>query len=173
MYMYAPTRYKYHLCTDWYNTLTFSHSYPVWYTLQTPNKVGALAYAALIAARHTIPRKRSYPFNKDVPRKKRKTERYVNVRIYVRQKDLEHMNEIECALMPDGGLDLVGLCQKLNLEGCQASWLNVIPICGLGHAYYPCRFWTLTTHDHGLASAPSWIVVRLDCWEQSRDTYEW
>ncbi|KAI0245495.1 hypothetical protein BJV78DRAFT_1158578 [Lactifluus subvellereus] len=68
-----------------------------------------------------IPSKQSYPFNKDVPRKKRKTERYVN--------DLEHTNEIEYALTLDGGLDLVDLSQKLNLKGCQASQLSAILIC--------------------------------------------
>ena len=57
----------------------------------------------------------------DVPRKKRKTEHYVVVRIYDQRKDLEHTDEIECALMPDGELDLAGLSERLNVKGCQAS----------------------------------------------------
>jgi len=76
-----------------------------------------------------IPSKRSYPFGKDVPRKKRKKKSYVTVRVYKQRKDLEHTVEIECALMPDGGLDLVALSQELNVKGCQASRCNVIRIC--------------------------------------------
>lgn len=75
-----------------------------------------------------IPSKRPYPFNNGVLRKKRKIERYVKVRIYKQRKDLGHTDEIECALTPEGGLDLVGLSEKLNIEGCQASCLNSIPI---------------------------------------------
>ena len=41
------------------------------------------------------------------------------------------MNEIECALTPDGGLDLVGLSQKLNVKECQASRCNAILIVAL------------------------------------------
>lgn len=76
----------------------------------------------------TIPSKRSHPFNKDVPRKRRKKERYVIVRTYKHRKDLEHTKEIECALTPDGGLDLIGLSQELNTKGCQASRHKTIPI---------------------------------------------
>jgi len=76
-----------------------------------------------------IPSKRAYPFGKDVPRKKRKKASYVTVRVYKQQKDLEHKVEIECALMPDGGLDLVALSQELNIQRCQASQCNVIHIC--------------------------------------------
>ena len=78
-----------------------------------------------------IPSKRSYPFNKDVPRKRRKKESYVVVRTYEHRKDLEHTNEIECALTPDGGLDLVGLSQKLNVKECQASRCNAVLIVAL------------------------------------------
>jgi hypothetical protein len=83
----------------------------------------------------TIPSKRSYPFSKDASRKRRKKESYVIVRTYQHRKDLEHTDEIECALTPDGGLDLVGLSQRLNVKGCQASRCNAVPICCLGHAY--------------------------------------
>ena len=76
----------------------------------------------------TIPSKRLYPFGKDVPRKKRKKRSYVTVRVYKQRKDLDHMVEIECALMPDGGLDLVALSQELNVKKCQASRCNVIHI---------------------------------------------
>lgn len=76
-----------------------------------------------------IPSKRSYPFGKDVPRKKMKKESYVIVRVYKQRKDLEHIDEIECALTPDGGLDLIALSQKLKLKGCQASRCNIIKIC--------------------------------------------
>jgi hypothetical protein len=82
-----------------------------------------------------IPSKRSYPFGKDVPRKKRKKESYVTVRVYKQRKDLEHTDEIECALMPDGGLDLVALSQELNVEGCQAGRCNVIQICDADYSH--------------------------------------
>lgn len=68
-----------------------------------------------------IPSKRRNPFGGDGPRKKVKTERYVNVRIYAQRKDLEHTDEIQCALTPDGGLDLACLSQKLKSKGCQVS----------------------------------------------------
>jgi len=68
-----------------------------------------------------IPRKRSDPFSKDVPRKRIKTERSIKVRIYEKPTDLRHTDEVEYALTPDGGLDLVALSQRLKLEGCKAS----------------------------------------------------
>lgn len=68
-----------------------------------------------------IPNKRRNPFGKGGPRKKKKTERYVDVRIYAQRKDLGHTHEIQCALTPDGSLDLASLSQKLNFKGCQAS----------------------------------------------------
>ena len=52
------------------------------------------------------------------------------VRAYKQRKDLEHMDEVECALMPDGDLDLVSVSQKLNVRECQASQFNAIPFCG-------------------------------------------
>jgi hypothetical protein len=55
----------------------------------------------------------------------------VIVRTYKHRKDLEHTNEVECALTPDGGLDLVGLSRELNVKGCQASRRNNIPIAAL------------------------------------------
>lgn len=68
-----------------------------------------------------VPSKRSHPFRKDGPRKKRKTDSFVIVRIYDQRKDLEHTDEIEYALTPDGGLDLAGLSEMLNVKGCQVS----------------------------------------------------
>ena len=68
-----------------------------------------------------IPSKRSYPCEKDLPtsRKKRKTDGSVTVpvRVYEQRKDLEHTDEVECALTPDGGLDLAGLSERLNGKG--------------------------------------------------------
>lgn len=110
-----------------------------------------------------IPSKQSYPFGKDAPRKKRKVESYILVRIYEQRKDLEHMNEIEYPLTPDGGLDLVGLSQKLNVRQCQASRFNIIPICGVGYADCLLRCWTPALHDRGLASALFWKAVPLGC----------
>jgi len=80
--------------------------------------------------RIAIPSKQSCPFGKDVPRKKRKKESYVIVRAYKQRKDLEHTDEVECALMPDSDLDLVSISQKLNVRECQASQFNAIPFCG-------------------------------------------
>lgn len=77
--------------------------------------------------------KRPYPFSGDGARKKKKTGEYINVRIYAERKDLEHTHEIQCALMPDGGLDLVSLSQKMNLTAYQASRLDVIPIGSAHH----------------------------------------
>jgi hypothetical protein len=68
-----------------------------------------------------IPSKRRNPFGEGGPRKRNKSEIYVDVRIYAQQKALQHTHEIQCALTPDGGLDLGRLSQELNLEGCQAS----------------------------------------------------
>lgn len=76
------------------------------------------------SSKTTIPRKRGDPFSKDVPRKRIKTERSIKVRIYEKPTDLRHTDEIEYALTPDGGLDLVALSQRLKLEGCQASQLT-------------------------------------------------
>jgi hypothetical protein len=87
----------------------------------------------------TIPSKRPCPFGEDVPSdvpRKKKRERFIIVRVYQRRKDLEHTHEIECALRPDGGLDLVGLSQKLNVNECRVGRFNVIPVCGLGFAHY-------------------------------------
>ena len=80
--------------------------------------------------RIAIPSKRSCPFGKDVPRKRRKKESYVIVRAYKQRKDLEHTDEVECALTPDGDLDLVSVSRKLNARECQASRFNAIPFCG-------------------------------------------
>ena len=74
-----------------------------------------------------IPNKRRYPSERDEARKKKKTGRYIDVRIYAEGKDLEHTHEIQCALTPDGGLDLVGLSQKMNLTACQASRPDIVP----------------------------------------------
>ena len=88
--------------------------------------VGCTSASACQPAKVAIPSKRPCPFSKDVPRKKRKEENYVVVRIYEQRKDLEHTNEIECALTPEGALDLKGLSHKLNVKESQASQLNVI-----------------------------------------------
>lgn len=66
-----------------------------------------------------IPSKRRYPFSEGGPRKRLRTERYANVRIYAQRKDLEHTHEIQWALTPDGGLDLAEISHKLKLKGCQ------------------------------------------------------
>lgn len=88
----------------------------------------------------TIPSKRSYPFAQDapsdVPRKKKKDERFIIVRVYQQRKDLQHTNEIKCALTPDGGLDLVALSHKLNVNECWVGRFDVIPIHGLGFAHH-------------------------------------
>jgi hypothetical protein len=68
-----------------------------------------------------IPSKRRNPFGGGGLRKKNRTERHVNVRVYAQQKDLIHTHEIQCTLTPDGGLDLVSLSQELGSKGCQAS----------------------------------------------------
>jgi len=81
-----------------------------------------------------IPSKRRNPFGGGGLRKKNKTEQYVDVRIYAQRRDLEHTHEIQCALTPDGGLNLVSLSREMNLEWCQAS---KFPICSLDHADYP------------------------------------
>ncbi|KAH9174098.1 hypothetical protein EDB89DRAFT_1904811 [Lactarius sanguifluus] len=75
-----------------------------------------------------IPSKRPYPFSRDKARKKKKTGGFINVRIYAERKDVDHTHEIQCALMPDGGLNLVSLSQKMNLTACQASRVDVILI---------------------------------------------
>ncbi|KAH8979322.1 hypothetical protein EDB83DRAFT_2327161 [Lactarius deliciosus] len=77
-----------------------------------------------------IPSKRPYPFSGDGARKKKKTGRFINVRIYAERKDVDHIHEIQCALTPDGGLNLVGLSRKMNLTAYQASRINVSPIFG-------------------------------------------
>ena len=64
-----------------------------------------------------------------------KKKRYVVVRVYKQRKDLEHTDEIEHPLMPDGGLDLVALSQELNVKGCQASRCNVVRICNSDYAH--------------------------------------
>ncbi|KAH9046705.1 hypothetical protein EDB84DRAFT_1435351 [Lactarius hengduanensis] len=77
-----------------------------------------------------IPSKRPYPFSGDGgARKKKKTGGFISVRIYAERKDVNHTHEIQCALTPDGGLNLVGLSRKMNLA-CQASRIDVIPIFG-------------------------------------------
>lgn len=58
------------------------------------------------------------------------------MRVYAERKDLKHAHEIQCELTPDGGLDLVILSQKMNLSACQASQLDVVPICVLGMLIY-------------------------------------
>ncbi len=85
-----------------------------------------------------ISSKQPYPFSRDeAKKKKRKTGGYINVRIYAEQKDVDHTHEIQCALTPDGGLNLVSLSQKMNLTACQASLVDVIPILGLSTHYLP------------------------------------
>ncbi|KAH9016008.1 hypothetical protein EDB85DRAFT_1898423 [Lactarius pseudohatsudake] len=80
-----------------------------------------------------IPSKRPYPFGGDKARKrkKKKTGGFINVRIYAERKDVDHTHEIQCALTPDGGLNLVSLSRTLNLTACQASRVDVVPIFGL------------------------------------------
>jgi|ERR1700742_79318 len=68
----------------------------------------------------TIPSKRTCPFGKNMPKKKRRKEGLI-VRIYEEGKDLQHTDEIECILTPEGGLDLAVLAQKLNVNKCQVS----------------------------------------------------
>jgi len=80
------------------------------------------------------------PFGKDVPsdvpRKKKRKEHFIIVRVYQQWKDLNHTDKIKCALTPDGELDLVGLSQKLNVNECRVGRFNIIPVCGLGFAHY-------------------------------------
>lgn len=83
-----------------------------------------------------IPSKRPYPFCRDEPRKKKKTGGYVNIRIYAERKDVEHTHEVQWALTPDGGLDLVSFSRKMKLPKCQASRLDAIRTHGLGGAHY-------------------------------------
>jgi hypothetical protein len=83
-----------------------------------------------------IPSKRRNPFGGGGLRKKNKTERYVDVRVYAQRRDLVHIHEIQCALTPDGGLNLVSLSRELNLDRCQAS---KFPICSPDHADYPFK----------------------------------
>jgi hypothetical protein len=59
----------------------------------------------------------------------------VIVRAYKQRKDLEHTDEVECALTPDGDLDLVSVSRKLSVRECQASLFNAIPFCG-PYAHY-------------------------------------
>jgi hypothetical protein len=92
--------------------------------------VGHTSAIACQSHRIAIPSKRSCPFGKDVPRKRRKKESYVIVRAYKQRKDLEHTDEVECALTPDGDLDLVSVSRKLSVRECQASRFNAIPFCG-------------------------------------------
>jgi hypothetical protein len=66
-----------------------------------------------------IPSKRRNPFGEGGPKKRMKTERYANVRIYAQRKDLEHTHEVQCTLTPDGGLDIGDLSHKLKLKECQ------------------------------------------------------
>jgi hypothetical protein len=73
------------------------------------------------SSKAVIPSKRCNPFGGGGPRKRNKTERYVDVRIYAQRRDLEHTHEIQCALTADGGLDLATLSRELNLERCQVS----------------------------------------------------
>jgi hypothetical protein len=86
-----------------------------------PTTVEDLSDLASQSSEIAIPSKRRNPFGGGGPRKKNKTERYVDVRIYAQRRDLKHIHEIQCALTPDGGLDLGSLSQNLNLKGCQAS----------------------------------------------------
>ena len=65
--------------------------------------------------------KRRNPFGGGGLRKKNKTERYVDVRVYAQRNDLIHTHEIQHTLTPDGGLDLVSLSQELGSKGCQVS----------------------------------------------------
>jgi hypothetical protein len=118
-----------------------------------------------------IPRKRRYPFGRDEARKRKKTGRFIDVRIYAERNDLEHTHEIQCTLTPDGGLDLVGLSQKMNLATCQASRLDIIPEDGLS-LIISHRFW-MRSHDPGLTSVVSWKGVPLNCYKRKGDTCEW
>lgn len=83
--------------------------------------VAPMSDPASQSSKTVIPSKRCNPFGGGGPRKRNKTERYVDVRIYAQRRDLEHTHEIQCALTADGGLDLATLSQELNLERCQAS----------------------------------------------------
>lgn len=99
---------------------------------QDPIPIANVGHIACQSHRIAIPNKRSCPFGKDVPRKRRKKERYVIVRAYKQRKDLEHTDEVECALTPDGDLDLENVSRKLNVRECQARRSNAIPL-------YICR----------------------------------
>jgi hypothetical protein len=114
-------------------------------TPHNPTPVGCTLASACQPAKTTIPSKRPCPFGKDVPRKKRKRENYVVVRIYEQRKDLEHTNEIECALTPEGALELKGLSQKLKVKESQASQLSVV--CGLGYAHCILKLKVLDPHS--------------------------
>jgi len=105
---------------------------------QDPIPTANVSHTSAIACqlhRIAIPSKWSCPFGKDVPRKRRKKESYVIVRAYKQWKDLEHTDEVECALTPDGDLDLVSVSQKLSVRECQASQFNTILFCG-PYAHY-------------------------------------
>ena len=96
---------------------------------QDPIPIANVGHIACQSHRIAIPNKRSCPFGKDVPRKRRKKERYVIVRAYKQRKDLEHTDEVECTLTPDSDLDLVSVSRKLNVRECQARRSNAIPLC--------------------------------------------
>jgi len=107
------------------------------HSMHTPDvNVAPMSDPASQSLNIAIPSKRRNPFGEGGLRKKNKTERYVDVRIYAQRRDLEYTHEIQCALTPDGGLNLVSLSQELNLEQCQAS---KFPICSLDHADYPLK----------------------------------
>ena len=96
------------------------------------------------------PSKRRNPFSEGGPKKRLKTERYANVKIYAQRKDLEHTHEVQCTLTPDGGLDLGDLSYKLKLKGCQVTSSLCHP-SGLGQADFSFRLWT-STQDPGSAN---------------------
>ncbi len=99
---------------------------------------GPLSEPASQPSMAAIPSKQPYPFSRDkAKKKKKKTRGYINVRIYAERKDVDHTHEIQCALTPDGGLNLVSLSQKMNLTACQASLVDVILIFGLSAHYLP------------------------------------
>ncbi|KAH8977095.1 hypothetical protein EDB86DRAFT_2838449 [Lactarius hatsudake] len=82
----------------------------------------------LLLYRNRLPSHRRLQFRANDPtlsggdkarkRKKKKTGGFINVRIYAERKDVDHTHEIQCALTPDGGLNL-------------ASRVDVVPIFGL------------------------------------------
>ena len=84
-------------------------------------KAAPMSDTASQSSEIAIPSKRHNPFGEGGLRKKNKTEKYVDVRVYAQPRDLRHTHETQCALALDGSLDLVRVTRELDLKGCLAS----------------------------------------------------